>query len=92
MAVYRAHSRNSKNSKREQGITLIALVVTIIVLLILASVTIGLAINGNGIFGMAKEAKFKQKMAEIAEEWQLNVGTYVIDRHICRRSAKRNNI
>ena len=80
MAVYRAHSRNSKNSKREQGITLIALVVTIIVLLILASVTIGLAINGNGIFGMAKEAKFKQKMAEIAEEWQLNVGTYVIDR------------
>ena len=42
--------------KRNKGITLIALVITIIILLILAGVTIGLAMNGNGLFDKAKIA------------------------------------
>ena len=75
-----AEKHHRKSLNKEKGITLIALVVTIIVLLILASVTIGLAINGDGIFGMANEAKFKQKMSAIAEEWELNIANYEIDR------------
>ena len=67
-------------NKNVKGITLIALVVTIIVLLILASITISFIVGDRGIFGIGKELQFKSKMSAIAEEWQLNIGTYAIDR------------
>ena len=64
------------NKERSRGITLIALVITIIILLLLAGVTISAIVNG-GLITRAKEAKFKQKMAEFRDEtntyvaWQL---------------------
>ena len=64
------------NKEKSRGITLIALVITIIILLLLAGVTISAVING-GLITRAKEAKFKQKMAEFRDEtntyvaWQL---------------------
>ena len=67
-------------NKNVKGITLVALVVTIIVLLILASITISFIVGDRGIFGIGKELQFKSKISAIAEEWQLNIGTYAIDR------------
>ena len=64
------------NKEKSRGITLIALVITIIILLLLAGVTISAIVNG-GLITRAKEAKFKQKMAEFRDEtntyvaWQL---------------------
>ena len=64
------------NKIKSRGITLIALVITIIILLLLAGVTISAIVNG-GLITRAKEAKFKQKMAEFRDEtntyvaWQL---------------------
>ena len=66
----------NNNKIKSRGITLIALVITIIILLLLAGVTI-LAIVNGGLITRAKEAKFKQKMAEFRDEtntyvaWQL---------------------
>ena len=61
-----------KKGIKNKGITLIALVVTILVLLILAGISIGMLTGDNSIFLRAKEAKFKTRMAEIAEDWELN--------------------
>lgn len=63
----------SKNviKKSRKGITLIALIITIIVLLILAGVVLNAVLGDNGIFRLSKEAVFKNKMAEIAEEYSL---------------------
>ena len=64
------------NKEKSRGITLIALVITIIILLVIAGVTISAIVNG-GLITRAKEAKFKQKMAEFRDEtntyvaWQL---------------------
>ena len=66
----------NNNKIKSRGITLIALVITIIILLLLAGVTISAIVNG-GLITRAKEAKFKQKMAEFRDEtntyvaWQL---------------------
>ena len=60
----------STKNKRNKGITLIALVITIIILLILAGLTIG-TLAGSGLFKRAEEAKFKTKMATIAEQWDI---------------------
>ena len=66
----------NNNKIKSRGITLIALVITIIILLLLTGVTISAIVNG-GLITRAKEAKFKQKMAEFRDEtntyvaWQL---------------------
>jgi len=65
--------------KNKQGITLVALVITIIILLILAGISINAIFGENGIINRAKEGKFKQKMSEIAEEWELKIGNYEIE-------------
>ena len=56
--------------KKNNGITLIALILTIIVLIILAGISIN-ALNNNGIFEKAKEAKDKWKNAQEDEELQI---------------------
>jgi type II secretory pathway pseudopilin PulG len=58
--------------KKTKGITLIALVVTIVVLLILATVTINMTLNSNGIFGRAKNATEQYKQAASNESAALN--------------------
>jgi flagellar basal body-associated protein FliL len=64
--------------KKENGITLVALVVTIVVLLILATVTINMALNNNGIFGRAKNATNTYKQAEANEAAGMNdIGAYL---------------
>ena len=75
-----------KKGIKNKGITLIALVVTILVLLILAGISIGMLTGDNSIFLRAKEAKFKTRMAEIAEDWELNKISIQM-----RRSIKRDN-
>ena len=67
-----------KTKKNQKGITLIALVITIIVLLILAGISINTLFGRNGLLGKSEEAKFKNKMATIAEEWNLHVMDYQI--------------
>ena len=56
--------------KKEKGITLIALILAIIVLIILAGISIN-ALNNNGIFERAKEARDKWKNAQNEEEIQI---------------------
>lgn len=51
----------------KKGITLVALVVTIIILLILATVTIGLILGNDSIFGRATEGRVKTEMAQLGE-------------------------
>ena len=64
--------------KEKRGITLIALIVTIIILLILAGITIT-AISQGGLFGRAKEAAFKTKMAEYKEKTNMYVSWKVTE-------------
>ena len=58
--------------KNAKGITLVALVVTIVVLLILATVTINMALNNNGLIGRAKNATNTYKQAEANEATGMN--------------------
>ena len=53
--------------KKEKGITLIALIVTIIILIILATVSINIIWNDNGIIKKAQDAKDKYIKAEAKE-------------------------
>ena len=65
--------------KRNKGITLITLVITIVILIILTAVAIYGIFNENGLISRAQEARFKSKMSEIAEEWNLKSSEYIID-------------
>ena len=63
---------------KSKGITLVALVVTIVVLLILASVSISLVLDQNGLINNAKDAKNKTLEAEKTEGESLNnVADYI---------------
>lgn len=62
---------NRLKLKNKKGITLIALIITIVVLLILAMVSIRGIFGENGLIQRAKEASFKTKMSEIAEEFNM---------------------
>ena len=63
----------NKKLKSNKAITLIALVITIVVLIILAGVAINLAINNNGIFTKAKEAKTQTEKASLKEQIEFAV-------------------
>ena len=65
--------------RKSSGITLIALVITIIILIILAGISINLVFGKNGIISRSKEAKFKSKMSEIAEQWSLYKTSYFVN-------------
>ena len=54
--------------KSEKGITLVALVVTIVVLIILATISISLVFNKNGILGQADKSKDYQANGEKKEQ------------------------
>ena len=56
--------------KKSKGITLIALIITVILMLILAGVAIS-SLTGNGLLSKEKEMRFKAKMSQIAEEWDV---------------------
>ena len=58
---------------KEKGITLIALIVTIIIILILATVSISIIWNDNGIIKKAQEAGKLHTSTEIKEKLQLAV-------------------
>ena len=67
-----------KKMKEKNGITLVALIVTIVILLILAGISI-LTLTNQGLFGNAKQAESKSKMAEARElivftlnEWHMD--------------------
>lgn len=53
--------------KNQKGITLVALVVTIVVLLILAGITIAYVLQGDSIFGAAREADTKTETGEVQQ-------------------------
>ena len=65
--------------KKERGITLIALIVTIIILLILATVSINLIWNDNGILERAKNSTEEYKKAISEEKVKLILGDYAIE-------------
>ena len=65
-----------------RAITLIALIVTIIVILILAGVTIGFAVNDQGIFNKAKVATRTYKNAEVNEQAELIKSDFEIDKYM----------
>ena len=70
---------NRKQEKHtSRGITIIALVITIIVMLILTSVTIKL-ISEGGLITKAQEAKIKQEVAQLKEEFDMFCITKQID-------------
>ena len=65
-------------SKQEKGITLIALVITIVVLIILATVSINMILDDNGIIGAAELAKDKyQNAAQKEKEDMYNLEEYL---------------
>lgn len=57
---------------KNKGVTLITLIIAIIILIILASITVYIALDKNGIIAKAKEATNKWKNAEQQELIQLN--------------------
>ena len=59
--------------KNDKGITLIVLVITIIVLLILASVSIAMLTEENGILAQAKKAKEETDKASVIEEIRTDI-------------------
>lgn len=63
---------NNKLCNSKDGITLIVLVVTIVILLILASVSIYLGLENNGIIERAKQASEEYVSSAEEEEKQLN--------------------
>ena len=67
-----------QNKRKNNGITLVALVVTIIILLILAGITIS-SLTNTGLFGRAKEAAFKTRMAEYKEKTNMYVSWKVTE-------------
>lgn len=68
---------NIRNSNR--GITLIALVLTILILMILSAVTINLIIGENGIIVKAKQAKEREKIAQITEKLELSKASTILN-------------
>ena len=64
-----------KKLKSTNGITLIALVITIIVLLILASVSLSMVFNQNGIFSRAEQSANKYNQAKARETLEIAFGT-----------------
>ena len=67
-----------KSIKNEKGITLVALVITIVILLILAGISIS-ALTNQGLFGKAKEAESKSKMADARELIVLTLNEWHMD-------------
>ena len=58
--------------KKDNGITLLVLIITVIVMVILASISIGLIINSNGIFNRTYEAKDKATQVAEFDRGQVN--------------------
>ena len=65
--------------KGKKGITLIALIITIVILLIIAGVTIGYITGEDGITERAKEAAFKTRISQLAENANISIGWQVIE-------------
>ena len=64
--------------KNQRGITLVALVVTIIVLIILATISISVALDDDGIIGRAEDAKQHQINADAQyNEFRQEVTDYI---------------
>ena len=55
-----------EEQKTNKGITIIALIITIIILLIIAVITVQ-TINGDGLLGKTREARFKAEIAQLKE-------------------------
>lgn len=64
---------------RKNGITLISLVITIVVLLIIAGASISMLKGENGIITNAQNAKFKQILAGIKEEYDIYISQKKIE-------------
>jgi len=70
-------------AKNNKGITLIALVVTIVVLIILATISINLVFNENGIIGQAQRAKEFQANGEALDQERIDA----YDQHVANALA-----
>ena len=81
-----------KMRNNEKAITLIALVVTIIILLILAGVTIGVAMNGTGLFEKAKLATDKYNNEVDKENYELGQTMNNIENYSSFARAGENDI
>jgi len=69
--------------KNNKGITLIALVVTIIVLIILATISINLVFNENGIIRQAERAREFQANGEASDQERIDI----YDQHVANALA-----
>lgn len=58
-----------RNDKIESGVTLVALVVTIVILIILATISVTIVLNENGMINQAQKARQHQLNAE-AEDYE----------------------
>lgn len=70
---------NIKN--KNEAITLIGLVVTIVLIIILAGVTFNILLGPNGVFDKVKEAKLKNKIAQITEQLELQKGPVQVEKY-----------
>ncbi len=77
-----------QNLTSNTAITLVALVITIIVLLILVGITLSLTLGENGIFNKAQLASKRTKIAEIRDDYNLNV----INEQTQRLSEGKDNL
>lgn len=64
---------------KNKGITLIALVVTIIILIILATISVNILFDDNGMIGRVRGARQLQKLAEEKEQIEFAKVTVAID-------------
>jgi len=76
-------NRTKARIENNKGITLIALVVTIIVLIILATISINLVFNENGIIKKAQRAKEFQANGEASDQERIDI----YDQHIANALA-----
>lgn len=70
--------------KNQKGITLVALVVTIVVLLILAGITIAYVLQGDSIFGAARDAQKQTREGDVKTAIALAMGSVQTDYYTSR--------
>ena len=79
------------NLKNTKGITLVALVITIIILIILASVTLSMVLDQNGLIGKAKDGADRYKEEATIEQNEINNVTAFIDSIISGSGTTSSN-
>ena len=82
MTKQKEMKNKKKQFKKASGITLIALVITIVVLIILATVSINMILNDDGIIGSAEKSKELYQNAVSKEQVELGIIESELEDHL----------